>query len=1658
MTIYPCGAGLHHREVKSKNELDAKLPDTWYGYSNLDLVLGRGITREVDLVLVADHYIFVADVKDWYGKIVSENGNWIQNGKDRGGSPVKKVTEIKRRIFEKLQGHMKSHKETRNLPVPLVHGIVLMAGDADWSTISDLEKDSVFDLQRFIKLANGKKKLREHFGNVAPDHLHSTFAGAPYKGILTRFFNVKSGIAFEPGKRRFQGLVAESAPTFKHPGEIYSEYAAHEERVPLNTATLRLWDFSKCDTNRFQTEEGRHELTGRERSVFHWLRDRNSFSEKYLLSPVSHDVESSVDYWEAFERRSGQKRLSDFALTELGRLSVEERVELGRQLLAAIATLHECDAAHLDIGAHSIWLESPTTVRLSHLMAAHLPSEKSLGADRYQFLSSVNLPETILGLPSSPRQKDVYLVAVAVHTLLFGAPPDGIPPEWDPSVDANTEFGELHYWFSSMLDHDPSLRPASCSEALTTFNKLTSSSTSSAEVLAKLEQGFSKMRSQLQVARAYPLFGEMLEETNVLDSWVSELPDGKVLVKIWKQAAFGDIKKNGHKICDFLERAKNLHLDRPNGLARVLDYSWLSDAVVVTFEWVEGEPLDEFCRALRAQSNPDPISVLELVRGLVETIRSLHGEDFAHGDLKPSNIIVKDDGTVRMIDILDLALDVDGGYSASCYAPAAGSYQERDRFAALKISSEIISSLEGCWSAFSKANERVQSLLDENSPTVLEPFIEFLDEELEILRSPNKAEDDLYEISISIRGSKVGAIEPDEGKMYFRHRRSRDIEFLHIRGSKEELMLAISPSWEIQWIKRQEITQSSIIRSAKHEFFSKEISIVIEGNSFDSWGSLNAMIGELEIQGYVLNGSPSQSEEDHDDHNPGSDAGLDQLAEKIDKERLSRRHMPEDSENAVDIPSLWRKLIEVEDQLTIEGYTTGPSQFDTRLKLHSIPIELEGGQLDFNREDRVVVEKETRGGKWMKVGQLDLRQSRNDLIYVTSFIDNERFAVEENTKLRFDSFFSSESLRRRKSAVDRVLSGNGRTNDLVAAFDARADFEPSTIDHELDHDAVASYNLNVEQRMALEGAICTRPMSLVQGPPGTGKTRFIAALTHYALTHGLARNVLLSSQSHEAVNTAIDGVLRHFLVEGQKPNIFRVGSQQISGPSNLNQYFAHSLERALKDRFTASFRDRIAIAAEVLGIPPYLAHDIATIESTITDMTQSLERISRREAEGSQTRQRFNGLRESLQVQLDAVLAEGLDLSERTDFADCPNQAIEALSRKTRELGIGDDKIEKLRKVIRLARDFTGSSSSSTRSYEPFFAGTREIVAGTCVGLGRRALGLTDTTFDLVIIDEAARCTPSELLVPLQASRWTVLVGDHAQLLPHHEAEVISTVSRDMKLSLDEVAQSDFERVFKSKYAKKAGFRMREQYRMLPGINSIVANSFYEGLDLSAGRKTPFIPNQVLAGTLSSEVTWIDTDSLGNAAFESTAPQGQSKVNEAEADTIVRYLSRLNEEGAFSDWLDRESRIEHCVGIICMYAAQRDLIRRKLNTSDLARYLDKGIKVGTVDSYQGKENPIIILSLVRNNKEGPTYEGRRTIREGFLVTPNRINVALSRAMDRLVIVGSKRGWRPKTPLHKVSQEFDKLVPEGTAKCVPAVDVLDFVSESGVGGVPENATV
>jgi superfamily I DNA and/or RNA helicase len=169
-------------------------------------------------------------------------------------------------------------------------------------------------------------------------------------------------------------------------------------------------------------------------------------------------------------------------------------------------------------------------------------------------------------------------------------------------------------------------------------------------------------------------------------------------------------------------------------------------------------------------------------------------------------------------------------------------------------------------------------------------------------------------------------------------------------------------------------------------------------------------------------------------------------------------------------------------------------------------------------------------------------------------------------------------------------------------------------------------------------------------------------------------------------------------------------------------------------------------------------------------------------------------------------------------------------------------------------------------------------------------------------------------------------------------------------------------------------------------------------------RVVPNIYQHCSVQELRSTVTWVDTskkfsDGVGTTFF-----------NKHEARKIIDLLEKIHtDEELLKELKERSKPNEPPIGIICMYGEQKRYLRKQFNSKAWNEDFRSLVKIDTVDSYQGKENRIIILSVTRNSPDNKI---------GFMNMPNRINVALSRAMDRLVIFGASRLWS--MPKHQES--------------------------------------
>ena len=323
--------------------------------------------------------------------------------------------------------------------------------------------------------------------------------------ISKTFFNDSNGLV-KPGKRLYGNFTASNDQwTFQHPEQVYSEFDVSDKNSMSSLGTLRLWDFSNVVDARFQTEDGRKEIAGREKEVFAYLKNKSFEAETAVLGPQASDPELGVNSWEVYDRRKNLLRFKDFTNIYLKGLTESERIELSKQILSQLKALHLVEVCLQDIGSHSVWLKKPSSVRFSHLMTAKITDIQSLGNKRYQFLSTQNVPENAYNISSNnPKARDIYLVALLIHKMIFGVAPESpfpeAPAEWDKEVDQEKKFGRLYPWFKQSLALYPVDRFESAEDALHSFNVLTEERPTRKEVIEGLER-YNKFNSSRALER-----------------------------------------------------------------------------------------------------------------------------------------------------------------------------------------------------------------------------------------------------------------------------------------------------------------------------------------------------------------------------------------------------------------------------------------------------------------------------------------------------------------------------------------------------------------------------------------------------------------------------------------------------------------------------------------------------------------------------------------------------------------------------------------------------------------------------------------------------------------------------------------------------------------------------------------------------------------------------------------------------------------------------------------------------------------------------------------------------------------------------------------------------------------------------------------------------
>lgn len=1631
-------AGVPASEIDAHQKIQkafdaAPFTKGWRGYASFKLPRGGpgAGDDDFDLVLVTHTHIIVIELKNWRGcKLVARGGNWYVDGQPRGRSPVPLVNLKAKRLGTTLSTRVGTAK------TPLVLSYVVLTGSITELDLSEepKEAESLLFLDELLEWTQDSEYLKFV---TRPPRINPLV----YLNAYDVFFEGQKG---RPAGFNIHGYRPEAQPLWEHPKKLYAEFRAKEKQDPDKLALLRQWDFGAMGSELIG--EGERGFIGlREQRVFEHVEPRNEELSRSLLRPIARMAEADVtrDFAELYALPPKVNRLSEFVNSGLPKLTSAERVVLVKAMLQRFADLHDLNVAHRDIGAHCLWVERPAKVVISGFPAAYYPTMATVGTFRERVqVERSNLPEDASSAEgATPFRRDVYMLGVLAHLILHGERPPRVDGHfvWEPRA-SDAFGGALDSVLSKALSMEPKDRHETAREMLEALNEASKSENEQVIGLSAFDVHRAKTR-----VRDYPEEGEPLTDDDDLLAFRSSFEGQPVLIKEW-HGVEPDLKRPDQaiRLLSFLERARNLRAAALNGVATVLDSGLSRRSLLVVQRWVEGETLADWM-----QKPQERDARLGVARSLTSTLAQMHDFEWPHGDIKPDNIVIDGDGHAVFVDMLDYRRSASDVYSTAYLPPDYKTLSPlaRDRYALAVVLEELLvkGKEEASLLGLERVREEIQRLLTERQVSALEPLQSALDGKGHSTELP-----DVKPYRITIRGLSATSVPPgellsDNGYFYLTidsSRKNPGSKLMHLTGAGAKLTIEWRPAERrATWVTVKPVDLPQLIWAQDKCLGRIRARLVVAGGVRNEASDLEP---SLELWDEQFGDQAEQEAES--ERASGSPAVAVPPPAEVDDEGASTsssKHAP-----AIDVEELWRGLLAAEEEALPIATVIGESRRNSERKHQMLlPCALDGAGFDPDIDDRTWVERRNADGLWHRCGDLELRD--------TSLGENAELAIERwggkppkvGDKLRLRSNMESASLTRRAAAVERILEGRSVIPDLMAYFQASGTqpapmaFQPPP-EEALDVYTQGSKRLNDSQKDAFRKALQFGPLSLLQGPPGTGKTWFIASLLHYLVTKEGARRILVVSQAHEAVNNVLEKALELFETKGVVFDAVRLGHESVVSET-IRHLHSSSIEQSYRERFKAEYKERVVRLATEMGLPAPFAAAAVKLHFNVGRLVEQIARLSA-DLPGSATRTTRGRPDESSSE--DASVERGRqltgtlhDVCKRDYEYDVGEvQLGEVLDDLYGQLADqyeiqSPQAVDRLRRLLKMSDDWLKTLGEPAANFVEFLAKSRTVVAGTLVGIGRRAAGVIQNMYDWVVIDEAGRAAPSELAVAMQTGRRIFLVGDHKQLPPTFGQEVQVAVSKKLGYAQDSDAfASDFERVFDSPYGVTVGASLKEQYRMAPTIGELVSDTFYDS-SLATGRGPSWLDTSLLPPPLRHEVCWVDTGPLGRSALESMSPDRMDCWNETEAGVVMSILRSLfKNHGLVRALKEGLQPGDPIVGVICMYSKQREVLNRlKSEARWIPIELRRLIKVDTVDSYQGKENRIIILSTVRNNSQQ---------NPGFLRSPNRINVAISRAMERLVVVGAAPMWRGKnegTPLGQVLKKIESLRAADRAAIIEA---------------------
>ncbi|KAH7906168.1 P-loop containing nucleoside triphosphate hydrolase protein [Hygrophoropsis aurantiaca] len=558
-----------------------------------------------------------------------------------------------------------------------------------------------------------------------------------------------------------------------------------------------------------------------------------------------------------------------------------------------------------------------------------------------------------------------------------------------------------------------------------------------------------------------------------------------------------------------------------------------------------------------------------------------------------------------------------------------------------------------------------------------------------------------------------------------------------------------------------------------------------------------------------------------------------------------------------------------------------------------------------------------------------------------------------------------------------------------------------------------SIRLDESQAASLLSGLSQR-VSLVQGPPGTGKS-FIGALLAKALHDCTVQTILVVCYTNHALDQFLEDLIKtgipsdsmvrlggkakpeldHLSLFNRKPGTTRRTRGDyviIDELKRESEKLCDSLEKAFAKYHSSNIKPK-----DILQHLEFHSEDSAYFNAFLVPSSDDGMTVVDRK--GNPIDRHF--LYRSWSKGWNAGILQNhpsLQASQHI-WNMTKSQRFERIRKWTMEISK-----ELVSEITRIGKEYNERQVHLARKFSEHVVATlktKRIIACTTTGAAKYSEDIREVAPEVLLVEEAGEILESHILTALgRKTEQLILIGDHKQLRPkvnHYLLTLEKGEGYDLNVSL-------FERLVKKGFPHKT---LTAQHRMRPEISALVRHLTYK--DLSDAPGTQGRDN--IRG-LRDNIIFVShdypEDEMNNITDRADGGASSSKQNSYEVQMVLKIVRYLGQQGYGTDKLvvltpylgqlyNLREALKTDTDPVLSDLDSFDLVRAGLLTTAAANVSKKRLRLATIDNYQGEESHIIIASLTRSNASHDI---------GFMSSPERVNVLLSRARDGLILVGN----------------------------------------------------